>query len=253
MIGGGLYDIPMATDWRLCLPDIGGVRMRKYYKVLSEKGAAYHGGKGRWSLPTKNKPAKWMPEIGDISPCERGYHLCRRNDLIEWLGPVIWLVEPGGIIVEAGNKVVTNRARLIKQLNWDKRIARLFAADCAEHVLCYFEERYPEDKRPRNAIDITRKFANGQATQKDLAAWDSARAAAAWAAWDAAGDAARDAAWAAASAAAGDAWDSARAAEWAAARDAAGDAARDAARAAERKWQTRRLFEYLNGRRGTKP
>jgi len=75
------------------------------------------------------------------------------------------------------------------------RLARLFAADCAESVLHLYESKYPDDKRPRNAIVAARQFANGEITA-------AARAAAS----DAARAAARDAAWAAAWAAAWDAF-----------------------------------------------
>jgi hypothetical protein len=35
----------------------------------------------------------------------------------------------------------------------------IWAADCAERVLPYFEEKYPEDTRPREAIEATREWA----------------------------------------------------------------------------------------------
>ena len=92
----------------------------------------------------------------------------------------------------------------------DKEI-RLFACDCAERVLPIFEKEYPDDKRPRTAIEVLRKYAVGEATQGELAA-----------AWDAARDA-RDAAWAAARAA-GDAGD------------------------AEREWQKERFIDMLEGK-----
>ncbi len=41
----------------------------------------------------------------------------------------------------------------------DQKVLALWAADCAEHVLPYFEDKYPEDKRPRKAIDACRKWA----------------------------------------------------------------------------------------------
>jgi len=57
--------------------------------------------------------------------------------------------------------------------------ARLFACDCAESVLHIFEVKYPDDKRPRECIEVARRFANGAATTEEL---------------DAAGEAAREAA-----------------------------------------------------------
>lgn len=58
------------------------------------------------------------------------------------------------------------------------RLARLFACDCAEHVLPYFEASYPEDQRPRACIQVARRFALGQATDEELAAAYAAAAAA---------------------------------------------------------------------------
>ena len=67
-----------------------------------------------------------------------------------------------------------------------ERIARLFAADCAESVLHLYEKEYPKDKRPHNAIQAARDFVNGEITVEEFtAAGDAARAAAS-AAWDAA-------------------------------------------------------------------
>jgi len=39
---------------------------------------------------------------------------------------------------------------------------RLLAADYAERVLRYFEDVFPEDDHPREAIEIARKFARGE-------------------------------------------------------------------------------------------
>jgi len=122
------------------------------------------------------------------------------------------------------------RCVLPEQADDAERAARLFACECAEDVLPIFERENPDDKSPREAIEVARKFANGEATEEQLdaaraAAWDAARDAA----WDAARAAARAAAWDAARDAA---WAAARDAAWAAARAAAWDAARDAAWAA---------------------
>ena len=64
---------------------------------------------------------------------------------------------------------------------------RLIVADFAERVLPIFEAHYPDDDRPRKAIEAARAYARGEITKEQL-------------------DAAGDAAWAAA-------WDAARVAE----------------------------------------
>jgi hypothetical protein len=110
----------------------------------------------------------------------------------------------------------------------DKEL-RLFAVFCARQNLHLLT-----DQRSIDAIDIAEKYANGEATKKELAAaWSAARDAAWAAAWDAASaeawSAAIDAAWDTASAAASDeAWSAAIDAAWAAACAAAWDEAWDA-------------------------
>ena len=181
----------------------------RYFKILDANGRSCNGGDAQWNLPTGDQPGEWMPPIkGPIEPCENGYHLCRGGDLIHWLGPVIWLSEVNGVVIECADKVVVSDARLIRRCeHWNERNARLFACWCAEQVLPLFEVLHPHDTRPRDCIEVARAVANGDRPASDMAtarsaAWaarsptTAARAAAgdvAWAAW-----AARDAAWAAA-------------------------------------------------------
>lgn len=101
----------------------------------------------------------------------------------------------------------------------DEGLVRTFACDCAERALYLFEDKYPDDKRPREAIETARRFIKGEATSEEMAAAGAA-------AWDAAG------------AAAG-------AAAWADARYAARYAAGDAAGAAERKIQSELFVEHF--------
>jgi Cft2 family RNA processing exonuclease len=55
------------------------------------------------------------------------------------------------------------KARQTKQPNeQDHRLLALWAADCAEHVLPYFEERYPKDDRPHRAIEAARAWTRGE-------------------------------------------------------------------------------------------
>ena len=44
------------------------------------------------------------------------------------------------------------------------RLLASWAADCAEHVLPLFTARYPEDDRPRQAIETARAWSRGEAS-----------------------------------------------------------------------------------------
>lgn len=207
-----------------------------YYKALNEDGSCFHGGVGSWPLPTRNEdgtwtPGAWLEVAGEIEACENGLHACRDEQVLGWLGPAMFELEYDGEPEDAGDKVIGRRARLLRRFEaWGERTARLFACDCAERVLPIYERDYPNESRPRMAIEMARRFAKGNATRKDLAAARDA-------AWDAARDSARAAAWVAAWVAALDA--ALEATEWA--------AASDAAWATERAWQFHRLCEYLEG------
>jgi hypothetical protein len=86
----------------------------------------------------------------------------------------------------------------------DRRAQVAWAADCAERVLPYFEEAFPDDDRPRKAIEAARAWARGEirvgearaaaiaahAAARDIAERPDAHAAAACAAARAAGHAA---------------------------------------------------------------
>lgn len=55
---------------------------------------------------------------------------------------------------------VTDRDKPIAELatKTDHKTLATWAADCAERVLPYFEEKYPDDARPRTAIDACREW-----------------------------------------------------------------------------------------------
>ena len=46
----------------------------------------------------------------------------------------------------------------------DHHLLAVWAADCAEHVLHFFEEVHPLDNRPRQATELARSWARGEIT-----------------------------------------------------------------------------------------
>lgn len=53
-------------------------------------------------------------------------------------------------------------------LKENEQFSRLLACDYAEHVLYLFENQYPNDKRPRVAIETARRYASGLAIIEEL-------------------------------------------------------------------------------------
>ena len=145
----------------------------------------------RWLAKQKTPTQAWLD--------------CKRGDWMLWI-----------IGTQAGPPLSDARRTLV-----------LCACECAWLSLKYFEDLYPNDTRPRRAIETAEKWAKSGARAATHAA--AAAAAAAHAAIRAATRAAADAARAAA-----------RAAYDADAADAAD---------AERQWQAARFMEYLDGRR----
>jgi hypothetical protein len=54
----------------------------------------------------------------------------------------------------------------------EHRLLAIWASDCAEHTLSYFEKMYVNDDRPRKAVEAARAWARG-----DLAMLDARKAA----------------------------------------------------------------------------
>jgi hypothetical protein len=132
---------------------------------------------------------------------------------------------------------VERAKRLDKQ---DHRTLMLWAADCAEHVLPFFEENHPQDDRPRKALEAGRAWARGEITcGAARAAAIAVHTAARTATHTAARAAARAAGHAAATA------HMAGHARHAAAYAVKAAAAAGTASATERDWQWRRLPAHL--------
>ena len=127
-----------------------------------------------WSVAVGEWTAKETPVL-----CESGWHGVEEKDVLTHLpyetGAQLWEVEVKGKRLKGDDKFCAAQMRLVRLVGvTTEQNLRLFACDCAEDVLHVFEEKYPDDNRPRQAIEVARRFANGEATREELNAAVSA-------------------------------------------------------------------------------
>ena len=143
-----------------------------------------------------------LNKIKAHDPCEDGW-----KKLLKHLGKTKADDEPLPLLTILESNGLDDTLWCLRAVPEHDKEWRLYAVWCARQV-----QHLMADERSINALDVSERFANGEATSEELAA---ARDATRNAAWDAARDAARDAAWDA--------------------RDATRNAARDAARDTQEK------------------
>jgi hypothetical protein len=192
------------------------------WKFLRE-GMRSENGEHTWEI------GRWYEAAGPLELCVNGFHCSRRIlDAMRFVqGEILAEVEVRGEALAGGDKSCHRSMRVIRAWKFQRRDWLELAIYSAELVLPIWEQEYPDDSRPRQAIDAAKAVLASDTPETRAAANAAANAAgaaanaanAAWAAW---------AAWAAANAAnaAGAAWAAGDAAR------AAGAAAGDAARAA---------------------
>lgn len=95
------------------------------FKVMYRGQAPLDGFAGvTWSLPTKDAPGQWMPEVSPLVPFKAGYHLHGPPDLLgHYLdgNPRVWLAEARGASLERGPGRMFRMyesARLVRELDW---------------------------------------------------------------------------------------------------------------------------------------
>ena len=208
--------------------------MKQLYKVF-KKDLKSNNGNIKWKI------GEWQHHKGKLKMCSSGFHAS--ENIIDAMGYTnteeIALVDVKGKHSKENDKQCWESMQIIKVWNWKKEDSVSLAIFAAELCIKNFEKSFPDDKRPREAIEAAKEWLkNPTETNRSAAesAWSAARSAgsaaesaesaarsATWSAAWSAGSAARSATWSAESAAR-----SAESAAWSAARSAR-SAARSAA------------------------
>jgi len=145
------------------------------YKFI-RKGFKSENGNTKWEI------GKWQKPIKNLVLCEKGYH-CSKTiyQAFSYVqGEILCQVECKGKNLKDTDKEVWENQRVVKAWKWTKKDSVALSIYAAELCIDNFEKVYPNDKRPREAIEAAKKF-----LKYPTAANRSAAESAAWSAWSA--------------------------------------------------------------------
>ena len=154
------------------------------YKFLNKNLKSTHGNL-KWKI------GEWKTAEGELSLCQNGFHCSKKIYQAFSYVPneVLAKVEVRGKHIDEKDKEVWEEMRIVKAWQWKKKDSVELAIYAAELVLDIYEKKYPEDKRPRQAIEAAKNWlkhptahaahaAHSAADAADAAAHAAARAAA---------------------------------------------------------------------------
>ena len=149
------------------------------------------------------KVGTWHNHKGKLDMCTSGLHASvRAIDAMRYVDcEILALVEVRGKHLKQDDKQCWSEMRVVKAYRWEKPDSVAMAIYSAELVIGEYEKRYPDDKRPRRAIEAAKAWLENP-TEENRAAANAAYAAASAASAANAAYAAANAAYTAASAAA---------------------------------------------------
>ncbi|MCJ7563700.1 MAG: hypothetical protein MUP52_03810, partial [Candidatus Aminicenantes bacterium] len=147
--------------------------MRTLWKSMKAGPRSENGGRGVW------KVGEWRKHDGKLSMCGAGYHASRNViDAMNYVdAEVIAQVEVRGKHLKQDDKECWSEMRIVRAWKWMKADSVSLAIYAAELVIGIFEKRYPDDKRPRLAIEAAKAWLKDPSEENRQAA-----GAAAWAA-----------------------------------------------------------------------
>ena len=110
---------------------------------------------------------RWPKRVGVWTPdktpclCNSGWHLATHEGIGEHarIDATLWIAEGRGTQDAQDDKIAFTSARLVSPVGeFTHVVAVTWAAECAKRVLKHYEDKYPEDMRPREAINAAVKW-----------------------------------------------------------------------------------------------
>ena len=106
------------------------------------------------------KVGTWAKHKGKLNMCHSGFHASvRAIDAMQYVNcEVLALVEARGKHLKQSDKQCWLEMRVVRAYRWEKPDSVAMAIYAAELVIGEYEKQYPDDKRPRQAIEAAKKW-----------------------------------------------------------------------------------------------
>ena len=158
--------------------------MKKQYrwKFLREVDGKIKSNSGDciWTIGKQKK------HTGSLDMCNSGFHCCQNAwQAFSYVqGEIVAKVEVSGKNIIEDDKEVWEKMKIVNAYRWTKKDSVELAIYSAELVIENFEKAYPNDDRPRKAIEAAKKYIINPTEENRLAARSAAESAAgsAWSA-----------------------------------------------------------------------
>lgn len=147
--------------------------MPKFLWKTLKKGLVSDKNNFKWKI------GKWYHTEGEIKCCNNGFHGSERIiDAMSYVGcEILALVEVKGENDKEGDKQSWSDMRIVKTHKWTKKDSVKLSIFAAELCLKNFEKEFPEDKRPREAIEAAKNWLKNPCKKTLSAAWSAMSAA----------------------------------------------------------------------------
>ena len=122
---------------------------------------------------------KWEKHTGELVMCESGFHASKNViDAMRYIdAEMVAQVEVRGNSLVQGDKQCWSEMHILRAWEWTKEDSVALAVYAAELVIGEYEKRYPDDKRPRQAIEAAKMWLKSLTGENRAAARAVARAA----------------------------------------------------------------------------
>jgi len=146
--------------------------IKTLYKFLWKDNKSYFGDH-KWKLN------KWYKVKTPLEMCKHGFHCSELiQDALYWVrGCILAKVEVKGESIVGDDKQCWSQMRIVKTWPWTKIENVKLAIFAARLVLHKFEEAYPNDARPRKAIEAAEAWLANPCEETREAAMEAADAA----------------------------------------------------------------------------